>query len=358
MIPFIILLFVPIAISPFVRSIKINRIYIKNLPLFLFFLILTFLIMFRNEKVGADTANYLIIFENNARMNWSAIGKDTAEIGFQVLNKLLALISTNHHFYIAVMGLLVSALIYPTYRRVSNDAALTIALFCTMSTFVMMFSGIRQMLAVGLGFIAYEFTRNKKLVFFILTVVLAVLFHTSAFIIALMYPLYHIKIKRKWMFFVVPVLLAVFVFNKPIFSFLTAIAERFTNYQGTVTSTGAYTMIVLFIFFAVFSYVIPDENLLDSETIGLRNFLLLALVLQMFAPLNVWTMRMNYYFIIFIPLLIPKIIESSSVRWNQFAKWGRNIMIVFFLGYFLVNAIFRSNNLNVFPYHFFWENPV
>ena len=358
MIPFLILLFVPIAISPFVRSIKINRIYIKNLPLLFFFFFLTLLIMLRHESIGADTVNYLSIFDHNARMSWSSIGKSTAEIAFQIMNKLLALISTDHHFYIAATGFFVSALIYPTYRRIAHDTALTIVLFCTMSTFVMMFSGIRQMLAVGLGFIAYEFTRKKKFVFFILTVVLAVLFHTSAFIIVLMYPLYHIKITKKWMFFVVPILLAVLIFNKPIFSFLSSIAERYTNYQGSVTSTGAYTMIVLFAFFAIFSYVIPDEKLLDSETIGLRNFLLLALVLQMFAPLNVWAMRMNYYFIIFIPLLIPRIIELSSVRWNQFAKWGRIIMIVFFLMYFLINSFFRSNNLSVFPYHFFWENPV
>ena len=257
MIPFLILLFVPIAISPFVRSVKINRIYIKNLPLLFFFFFLTLLIMLRHESIGADTVNYLSIFDHNARMSWSSIGKSTAEIAFQIMNKLLALISTDHHFYIAATGFFVSALIYPTYRRIAHDAVLTIVLFCTMSTFVMMFSGIRQMLAVGLGFIAYEFTRKKKFVFFILTVVLAVLFHTSAFIIVLMYPLYHIKITKKWMFFVVPILLAVFIFNKPIFSFLSFIAERYTNYQGIVTSTGAYTMIVLFAFFAIFSGSVP-----------------------------------------------------------------------------------------------------
>ena len=74
----------------------------------------------------------------------------------------------------------------------------------------------------------------------------------------------------------------------------------------------------------------------------------------MFAPLHTLAMRMNYYYIIFIPLLLPRIIEYRSRRWNQVAILGRHIMVVFFLVYFFVNAS-GGGGLNVFPYHFFWE---
>ena len=173
--------------------------------------------------------------------------------------------------------------------------------------------------------------------------------------VAFMYPLYHAKITKKWLYAVVPLLAIVFVFNQQFFSVLTLILTKYIDYDASVTQTGAYTMLILFVVFAIFAFLIPEETLLDRETIGLRNFLLLSVVLQMFAPLHTIAMRMNYYYIIFIPLLIPKIIKCRSKRWGRVAIVGRNVMVIFFLIYFFANA-YTGGNLNVFPYHFFWEN--
>ena len=114
-------------------------------------------------------------------------------------------------------------------------------------------------------------------------------------------------------------------------------------------------MIFLFAAFAVFAFLVSDDSRLDSETIGLRNYLLLALMLQMFAPLHSLAMRMNYYYIIFIPLLIPKILEYKSERYRQVAIVGRHVMVVFFLVYFIFGAYAGEDSLNVYQYHFFWE---
>ena len=353
---FVILLVVPIVIQH-VEIIGFEWDYKKKntVSLAFFFVVLTVLIMFRHKSVGTDTRNYIHFFESWQSMSWIEIGKDSMEVGFSYFNKAVSIISKESRFFLAVTAIAVSAMIYPTYRRLCADASLTIVLFVTMSTFVMMFSGIRQMIAVGIGFVAYEFTRQKKIVPFIVCVVLAITFHTSAFMIAFMYPLYHARITKKWLYAVVPFLFVVLVFNKQIFMILGYILERYAGYDASITKTGAYTMLILFAIFTVFAFLVPDELLLDEETIGLRNFLLLALILQMFAPLHTIAMRMNYYYIIFIPLLLPKIIKCRSDRWEQVALWGRNIMVVFFFMYFFVNAS-GGGSLNVFPYHFFWES--
>lgn len=353
---FIVLLLVPIL----VQHIAIKGHYIdyqkrNKVALAFFFFLLTVLVMFRHESVGKDTRNYIRFFERFCWTEWSQLGEYGLEIGFAYFNKIVSLFSKEPQVFLAMTAIAVSAMIYPTYKRLCVDTSLTIVLFCIMSTFVMMFSGIRQMLAVGIGFIAYELSRQKKLFFYVLAVMLAISVHTSAFLLAFMYPLYHAKITKKWLYVVVPVLAVIFLFNRQVFSVLIAIMVRFTAYSGSVSSTGAYTMLILFTGFAVFAFLIPDEAKLDEEVIGLRNFLLLALVIQMFAPLHVLAMRMNYYYIIFIPLLLPKIIQCRSKRWNQVAVLGRHVMVVFFLLYFFANA-HRGGGLNVFPYHFFWES--
>jgi len=321
-----------------------------------FFLLLMALVMLRHESLGNDTVNYINHFKSFSKMSWYQVGRYSTEFGFSYYNKIVSLFTSDPQVYLAVTAVLTTAMIYPTYRRLCEDSSLTIVLFCLMSTFVMMFSGIRQMLAVGIGVVAYEFTRRKKLISFVLAVLLAMSFHTSAFMLAFMYPLYYAKITKKWLPVVVPSLAVAFVFNRQIFTFLNSIISRFTRFDGEVSSTGAFTMLILFVAFAVFAFLIPEEAELDQETIALRNFLLMAVVLQMFAPLHTWAMRLNYYYIIFIPLLIPKIISRRSVKWDQVAIWGRHIMVAFFLVYFFFNAYTSTSNLNVFPYRFFWES--
>lgn len=322
-----------------------------------FFCLLTLLVMLRHESIGNDTENYIYYFDEFRWLSWQNLGDKGLEIGFAIFNKMVALISKDPQVYLASAALAVSAMIYPTYKRLCVDTSLTIVLYCLMSTFVMMFSGIRQMLAVGIGFIAYGFTRRHKFLPFVATVILSMTVHTSGFMLLVMYPVYHAKITKKWLYVVIPVLAVIFLFNRQVFSILSVFLERYTRFESIASSTGAYTMLILFAIFAVFAFLIPEESAMDEETIGLRNFLLLALVIQMFAPLHVLAMRMNYYYIIFIPLLMPRIVQYRSKRWNQVAIWGRHVMVVFFLCYFFVNA-YRGGSLNVFPYHFFWENVV
>jgi hypothetical protein len=327
----------------------------NKMALAFFFFLLTLLVMLRHETVGNDTTNYIYYFERYSYMDWALLRKQELELGYVYLNKLLSLFSKESRVFLAVSAVLASAMIYPTYKRLCEDSSLTIVLYCIMSTFVMMFSGIRQMLSIGLGVVAYEFTRQKKLIPFAIMVFLAMTMHTSAFMLVFMYPLYHANITKKWLYLAVPALVVVFVFNRQIFSALTVFMARFTRFEGGVSSTGAFTMLLLFVIFTVFAFLVPDEDRMDRETIGLRNFLLLALVIQMFAPLHALAMRMSYYYLIFIPLLMPRIIRYRSRRWNQVAVLGRHVMVVVFLLYFFANA-YSGGALRVFPYHFFWEN--
>lgn len=353
---FFVLLLFPVMIHQYSIEKNLENPEQKNRKiLLLFFLFFTFLVMFRHESIGNDTTNYIRFFQRFSQMSWRELRDDDFEIGFSYFNKIISLLSKEPQFFLASTAVITNVMIYPTYKRLCVDPSLTITLFCTMPTFVMIFSGIRQMLAIGIGVIAYELMRQKKLLSFVFAVIVAINFHTSAFILIFMYPIYHFKINKKKLCAVIPGLLLVFLFNDQIFSFLTSIIEKYTKYESEISSTGAYTMLFLFVIFSVFAFIIPKESYMDEEIIGLRNFLLFSLVIQMFAPLHSLAMRMNYYYIIFIPLLLPKIIEYRSENWKEVALLGRHIMIIFFLVYFFVNA-YNSGALNVFPYHFFWES--
>ena len=108
------------------------------------------------------------------------------------------------------------------------------------------------------------------------------------------------------------------------------------------------------VLFAVFSFVIPDDEKIDWDTAAMRNILLLVVFIQLFTSINMWVMRMNYYFILFIPALIPKIIRAAKPQYRQLAFWGELVLVVFFTAYFFYGAYFGGDGLEIFPYVPFW----
>ncbi len=318
----------------------------------LFFILFLLILALRDVSIGRDMPRYKVLFNGYARMTWQkALSLDIEPLHI-ILSKGIAVFTDNFQVFIIVTAIMTVLPMLYTYSRASEDPPLSISLFLIIPTFVMSFSGVRQAIAISLGILAYEATRRKKLVLYILFVLLAFGFHRSAFVLVFMYPLYHSRITRKWLYGVVPAMGIIYIFNKPIFGVLNNLISEV--YEGEVKETGAFMMLLLFIIFAIYSFVVVNDDDLDSETIGLRNLLLMAIVFQMFVPLHSLAMRMNYYYIIFIPLLLPRIIKSCSPQWKKIVLVSRYVMILYFLFYFFDHAP-SGNILDTFPYKFFWE---
>lgn len=355
--PYVLLVAIPLLIQnkEICLTTKNKRYSTSNLSMKLFWILLLLLLILRHDSVGRDLATYKSIFRYITQVDWYATVTRSYEVGFNFLNKLISAFSTDFRWIIVISAVLSCFFMSKVYVRYSVDTALTVSIFIVMSNFVMLFSGLRQAIAISLGFWAFEQVRNKKIVRFIAIIIVAMSFHTSAFMIAFMYPLYHAKFRKNSLLWIVPALGLMFVFNRQVFGFLTDILASFTKYDGTIENTGSYMMLVLFILFAIFAYMIPEESELDPDTVGMRNFLIFSVALQMFAPLHTLAMRMNYYYIAFIPLLIPRIIKCSSHRWKSVACIARYGMIAFFIVYFFTRVA-ADNVLDSFPYRFLWES--
>ena len=320
-----------------------------------FFLLLFFLLALRSESVGSDTPAYQYYFDTIAAENFSEIFSHQIEGGYALLNKAVSLFTDNFQIFLTVTAAICVFPIYFVYKRNVKNAGLTIILFMNMSVFVMLFSGIRQATAISLGLLAFNFMQNKKPLFFIITVFIAMTVHQSAFVLFLLYPVYRIKIEKPAFFAAVPVLAALLFFRNETLGLLVRILPG--RYQGvTFSSTGAYSTIILFGLFVIYSYLIPDKEKIDEKTRGLRNILCLAFVFQFFSLIHPLAMRMNYYFIIFIPLVIPEIIDKAKDSLKNIVFVSKAVMLLFFAFYFFYGAYGSSGGLNVFPYSFFWEN--
>lgn len=375
MLPYVLLMFVPLLFTIFATSKKALGVkhgstlligtdeHIRNNSLLIpvFFLMLIVILSLRDELIGNDTGGYRRFFESYSAMSLRQVMANKSDILYWLLNWLVGQFTRDFQVFLAVVAVITVAPIASVYGKDREHGFLKCVLFMNMTVFIMLFSGLRQSVALAMGMIAYEYVVRKKPLRFLLFALIAFGFHHSAFIILLYYPLCHFTFKRRHLWFVIPAILAVFIFNKPIFSFAAqAMNSVFgEKYDGETTETGAYAMLILFAIFTVFAYVLPDEKLMDKETLGQRNLLLMALMLQCFAPVHVLAMRLNYYFIIFIPVLIPKILKYHKRSLKKLTIASQVVMIGFFVLYYLINTYESCktgiSDLNTYPYIPFWK---
>lgn len=321
----------------------------RKLSISAFFLIWIVLLSLRDVTCGIDLVRYELKFSESAHTAWSEIWKSGEDVGYYLFQKSVRTVTSDFGIFLSLVAVLSLGGIWFFYGRESECAPLTIALLVTVAPFTMYFSGLRQVLAMAFVIPAWYCAKHKKWVWFILTVLLTFLFHRSGAVIALLYPLYHLRLSRKWVYVLPPAFLLVLMFNKPIFRFLMLLVGE---EEYPMSDTGAYAVLILLVLLSVYSFVIPDEDQMDADTRALRNILVLAAFLQCFAPVHTLAMRVNYYFLLFIPILIPKIARRAKPVWRFTAQVSMMVMVGFFTLLFFLQGHLGDDDLHIFPYVF------
>ena len=348
--PYYVMIAIPYGLSLiFLRRRYEDNGFARKLTISVFFAIFITLLALRDVACGTDLVRYELKFAESAQTGWTDLWRSGTDVGFYLFQKAVRTLTADFGIFLGMVSILSLGGIWFFYGRESESAPLTIALFVTVAPFTMYFSGLRQILAMAFVIPAWYCAKHKKWGWFLLTVLLTFLFHRSGIVIALLYPLYRIRISYKWIYALVPAFVLVLLFNKPIFRFLMVLAGE---EEYPMSDTGAYAVLALLVLLAIYAFVIPDEDQLDADTCALRNLLILSVFLQCFAPVHTLAMRVNYYFLLFIPVLIPKIARRAKPVWRFTAQVSVMVMVVFFTILFFMQGHLGDDDLNVFPYVF------
>ena len=350
--PYYLLIGLPMLLSG-MRYRDNNRIFNKRFPLFMFFVIFLVMLSLRSVECGTDLLTYRNKFQYAQVISLKSLfDLSLSEPGFSLFISFNKLLSESFQFFLFSCAIVSVVPIMAVYLKETNHNILSIALFVSVAPFTMFFSGLRQSIAIGIGAICYSFCKKDKFVPFLLFVFLAFLFHQSAIILLLMYPLTHVKITKKR---IVPIIVLYAIcmrFNKEIFSFLLGLNPKYES-RYVISETGSYTFLILLLLLTIYSFIILRDD--ADEVVESRNLLVLSLFLQCFAPVNTVAMRLNYYYLIFIPIIIPQIIDHCKNRYRNVANFSLVVFIVFFILWFFKEAYTGADVMHAFPYIPFWE---
>lgn len=321
-----------------------------------FFLVLALLAL-RHPSMGRDLGyysdtgtGYLQSFEVLTRYPWNQLlvwqGYLNYEPGYILLNKLLGMLWQNRQFFLAVCAFLSLLPVGGLIEKRSCSPVLSWVIYLALPIFEILYSGLRQGIALGLCALALVHILDRKPLRFVLTVLCASLFHDSCLVFLVAYPIFGVRATpalRVGSIFAVPV---VFVLRGRLFSLA---AGLFGNYGAD--NNGAFGLMLLFVLIYVLCCLFVREE--DPEQRGLLNIFYLCCICQVFASVSSLALRIGYYFILPLVLLLPRVLENMERRLRIIAKLA---VIVFFVAFGL-RCIYISTWSEAYPYYWFWQSP-
>ena len=351
MLPYYVLIGVP-AVWALFNNLSVKKKDTKKIITF-FFVLLMALLALRHISCGIDLINYEFFFEVAEKYPFE--NRQGLEWGYHIFETLIAVITKNFRAFLVIVSIVSMVPLLVLYKKESDIPYLTVILFVTLAPFSMFFSGLRQALAMIFVVPAYYCTKNKRPLLFILCVIGAYLFHNSAFVLLALYPLYHVRVKRLHLLGIIPALVFVFIFREAIFTFLmNFLGEKYLEKYSVIEDTGAYTVFFALLLFFLFSYFITKDTELDYDTVGLRNVLFLSVFIQSFASVHSLAMRMNYYFLLLLPIIIPRLCKNHSEKNEKLVKFAVIVMSVGLTVAFFWKAYTGEDALQLYPYYPFW----
>ena len=189
----------------FLLVISINYIAEKNgyrrQPILAFsFLFMAFFVGFSDMLGGYDRYIYGELFDNIADItnekgryeDASLFALYSTEIGYGFYNILLSHLTSNRYIFILFITITIYILFFFVFKKYCVNYSFALMLFMGL-IFFFTFTYLRQMVAVGFGWLSFQYIYKRKLLKFLACVLIAATFHNSAIILL---PLYFIPIKR------------------------------------------------------------------------------------------------------------------------------------------------------------------
>ncbi|MCD4533749.1 EpsG family protein [Nocardioides sp. cx-169] len=276
----------------------------------------------RDPQLGIDVGSYLNAFHLSHSLDFLA--GDTLynfEIGFSLYAQFLAKQGLSDQWFLAITAIVTMLPVGLTIRRYSRMPALSVFLYATLGFYLFSYSGLRQAMAVAICFWAYRFIIDRKPLPFLAMVLAASLFHQSALAFIPAYWLFPILPTGPIVIAGIAIIIATFALRAEIYPILYSL---YRDSPVLIENTGAGLLFVALalLWLAALALGGPDDKGHNSPTLnGTRNYLYLAVLFQALASVSFIVGRTGYYYLIFLVLLVPELIERQEKPSIKAAMW-------------------------------------
>ena len=333
------------------KKAKARLIYCVSIGIILFLII-----GMRDISLGIlDTQGiYVPAFLNIIHMDMnSVISVYNKDVVFYVLTKIFTYICTNENIWL----MLVSApLIYAVTKiiyKYSKIPSLSFIVFLALNYYGMNFTLLRHSIALAFVLLSYPYLKERKLIKFLIYILIASCFHQTALAFILAYPLINIKFNYKQIIALFIVLLISIFAKNVIFDLIFDVlkSDRFQSYADrgvTIDLMMFYINTVVLLFSYIFYRFKTKEQ--NKEIDILLNLSTISSAFLSLTPIIGEAYRIAMFFGIYNILLLPNVLALEK---NMKYKY---IIYLPVYGFLIIYFLFFSlDNAMIVPYKFFWQ---
>lgn len=242
---------------------------------------------------------------------------NNCEPGFRALMELAVGLNGNFRIVIAATSVIIEMCVFYAILTQSSSRVLAVYLYVASSSYFLSLNIVRQYVAIGIGLVAVQFIRERRLLPYLLCVAAAMLFHTSAVLLVPCYFLCRIELKPHYAFLLTALALAFSEVLGPLCAWLMPRVRMgyYARYLGSSWDDGQFETILFAINVCVLTfgglYWEKGRKRCPYYVIWYNMTLLGTLALALSAVLPLMK-RVNYYYASPQFLLIPEILMAEE----------------------------------------------
>lgn len=313
----------------------------------------------RDFSIGTDTISYKQIF-NFVGSNFSFKHLTVYEFGYSLLNAIIYSITNNFTILLFLCGIIIFGCAFFAILKLSEDSAVSIAIYVGLGLYAQSFNAIRQYIAFSLILIGLVFLMKKNQWWtFLIVVLFATLFHKTAICALVILPFKYIKFN--WIILGgmgICSILGIILF--PYLAKLFDLVFKTGYYNSYNTLTDGFTVknimflsIILIALMLSLLFRNKVKNMGDEQK--LKNFDFYLYNLIVFTIIKIISMftvelldRVGLYFMFSVLFIVPIIL-------NSFEKKTKIILtLILYLGLFVFMnmLLIKMGAFGVVPYKF------
>lgn len=316
------------------------------------FIFIIFILGF-SYRMGTDWMSYQDFYENTVpNINFKEIlnYRRNFELGFKLINYLGYKLGLSYEMFMDItLSICIWILLNEMYKRTENYC---LSFLFFISNYLLINSlepVIRQLIAVTIIVAGFKHVEKQNFYKYLIYVILAAQFHSSAYICLVLYFCTKIKLRLWYVIFGIVITYVIIIFLNPLLNILSSIVpglHRFTSYfyhdyYGLMHQRGImgniYAILCLIIFLLIIFSVYEEQNKLKP----VANIAILYVIINYFQYMVLILYRLNQYFIFFMAVIIGYVGKIKYTGNKTITYKGRTI------GYIYISIIYLIIVINL-----------
>lgn len=282
--------------------------------LFFSFLILFLLSAFR-YGIGVDYLKiYVKIF------NLLAQGNDYDwDIGAIIICKIIQIFSQDYVYFFVITSFITLFLLFKAIVKYFELSPICLLLFVISGEYIASFNIVRQYLALAIFVYGIQYILKNDIKKYILTIVIATLFHSSAIILLPIYFLNKIKIKRLYQWYILLIIIIISPLLSKIFYTLLSLSKYnvYMSREAYSTADPTYSELITFSIVYIIAMFFYNTCKNDEKYNLFLNMLLVGLCIALLSFKIILAYRIILYFKIISVFMCVRILELLKIKNNK-----------------------------------------